>query len=379
MLTAKAIKLWYLVHKWTSLVCTTFLLVLCVTGLPLIFRDEINHWLDNDTSFAVLPSNTPLASLDQMVDAGRRMYPDQVVKFVYIDDNEPQVVVTMAPSQDAEPRLDHWIKFDARTAEVLKQSPPDKDRLTFMQFMLYLHTDLFVELPGELFLGLMGLLFVAALVSGAVLYGPFMQKLDFGTVRAYRSSRLKWLDLHNLLGIVTLAWACVIGVTGVINELSTPLFSLWRSTEVQAMLAPYQGKPLPVQPGAMQAVFDTVQQALPGATIFSIVYPGHEFGSPHHYLIWTKGNTPLTSRLFTPVLVDTQTGQLTAIATLPWYLKALEVSRPLPFGDYGGVPLKILWALLDLVAIVVLGSGLYLWCARRKTTEAQIAIAAQEA
>ena len=45
----------------------------------------------------------------------------------------------------------------------------------------------------------------------------------------------------------------------------------------------------------------------------------------------------------------------------------------LHFGDYGGLPLKILWALLDVVTIVVLGSGLYLWWARRKATDARIA------
>ena len=29
-------------HKWSSLVCTVFLLMLCVTGLPLIFHDEVD-------------------------------------------------------------------------------------------------------------------------------------------------------------------------------------------------------------------------------------------------------------------------------------------------------------------------------------------------
>ena len=54
---------------------------------------------------------------------------------------------------------------------------------------------------------------------------------------------------------------------------------------------------------------------------------------------------------------------------MPWYLRALEVSRPLHFGDYGGWPLKIIWALFDLVTIVVLGSGLYLWLSRRASSE----------
>jgi uncharacterized iron-regulated membrane protein len=55
---------------------------------------------------------------------------------------------------------------------------------------------------------------------------------------------------------------------------------------------------------------------------------------------------------------------------LPWYLRALQVSRPLHFGDYGGLPLKIIWALLDLAAIVVLASGVYLWLGKRKSPRA---------
>jgi uncharacterized iron-regulated membrane protein len=75
----------------------------------------------------------------------------------------------------------------------------------------------------------------------------------------------------------------------------------------------------------------------------------------------------LTSRLSTPVMIDAETGQLTAVRDLPWYLRVLQVSRPLHFGDYGGLPMKILWALLDGLTIAVLSSGLYLWLVRRRT------------
>ena len=47
-------------------------------------------------------------------------------------------------------------------------------------------------------------------------------------------------------------------------------------------------------------------------------------------------------------------------------MSAMYLSQPLHFGDYAGLPLKILWALLDVVAIVVLVSGLYLWLGRRR-------------
>jgi uncharacterized iron-regulated membrane protein len=103
-----------------------------------------------------------------------------------------------------------------------------------------------------------------------------------------------------------------------------------------------------------------------------VAFPGTMFSSRHHYAVFMKGATPLTSRLVKPALVDAQTGKLTDLRSMPWFVNALFISEPLHFGDYGGMPLKILWALFDLATIVVLISGLYLWFARRKSTEARL-------
>ncbi len=65
-----------------------------------------------------------------------------------------------------------------------------------------------------------------------------------------------------------------------------------------------------------------------------------------------------------PVLVDALSAEVTDSRDPPWYLAALMLSRPLHFGDYGGLPLQLIWAVLDLLTILVLGSGLYLWLAR---------------
>ena len=50
---------------------------------------------------------------------------------------------------------------------------------------------------------------------------------------------------------------------------------------------------------------------------------------------------------------------------LPWYLDVLLLSQPLHFGDYGGIGLKIVWAVLCVATIVLLWSGLILWWRRR--------------
>jgi uncharacterized iron-regulated membrane protein len=373
--TRNAFRRWIWLHKWTSLVCTAFLLLICITGLPLIFWDEIGGWLDDGPSYEIVPENTPQVSLDSVASSARGLYPGQIIGSIFVDDDEPKIMVAMAPSWAAY-RADqsswHWIKFDAHTGKVLKDSKSfNGDGGSFLNIMLSLHRDLFVGLTGELFMGLMALFFVVAIISGVVIYAPFMRRLDFGTVRSTRSRRLKWLDLHNLAGVVLAAWMIVVGLTGLINELSEPLFGLWQMTDVKALLAPFNGKPTPTDAELIspQRAFDTAKAAVPDMIANSVIFPGSPFGSPYHYLIWTKGRQPLTSRLFSPVLVDARSGELTSVVEMPWYLRALEVSRPLHFGDYGGMPLKIIWALLDLVTIMVLGSGVYLWLSRRSSRE----------
>ena len=98
-----------------------------------------------------------------------------------------------------------------------------------------------------------------------------------------------------------------------------------------------------------------------------MAFPGTAYSTDHHYAVFFHGDTPLTTHMITPALIDARTGELAAVAETPWYVKALSLSQPLHFGDYGGLALKILWALLDLATIIILGSGVYLWLARRKS------------
>jgi uncharacterized iron-regulated membrane protein len=190
---------------------------------------------------------------------------------------------------------------------------------------------------------------------------------------------LKWLDLHNLLGIATLIWLLTVGVTGVINTLAIPIFGVWQQTELTEMTAKYKNQPAVAQ---LSSADDAVKKALatvPGTELDFMAFPGTDFASPHHYVAFMYGATPLTSKLLTPVLIDASTGEFIDSRSLPWYVKALLVSQPLHFGDYGGMVLKILWALLDVLAIVVLGSGVYLWIKKRNVPiEARLGALAAE-
>ncbi|WP_263140241.1 PepSY domain-containing protein [Pseudomonas sp. RIT-PI-AD] len=361
-MTRRALRAWYLVHKWTSLIATVFLLLLCLTGLPLIFHEEIEHYVGDHPEARPLTAQSPRIDYDDVLARALAARPGEVARFLFFEKDEPLGAVLTAPTLLPPPDDGHVQPFDARTGEFFDPLPPPGG---FMNLMLRLHTDLFIGLPGYLFLGFMGLLLVVALVSGVVVYTPFMRKLDFATVRTGRSQRLKWLDLHNALGIVTLAWVLVVGVTGVINTLALPILYLWQGDQLAEMTAPYRDLAPLERLGSLQAAVDTAQRAAPDMHMSLIAFPGTPFSSRHHFAVFMRGNTPLTERLLKPALIDAQTGELTDMREMPLYVKTLFLSQPLHFGDYGGMPLKIIWALLDLVSIVILGSGLYLWLGRR--------------
>ena len=368
---AKTIKTWHLVHKWTSLVCTLFLLMLCITGLPIIFYEEIDHASGNVPDLPALEGNASAVGPDAIVATAQRAYPGEQVKYLIWDEHDANLIYTSLQGPESPPDEFRVLAFDGRTGNLLQEPNYNSG---FMYVMFTLHVDMFAGLPGALFLGFMGLLFVASIVSGTVLYAPFMRKLTFGTVRHDKAPRAKWLDLHNLLGVATLAWVLVVGATGVINTLADPVLALWRADQLAEMTAPYQGKPPLEQLGSLDRAVASARAAVPEMRPDFVAFPGTDFSTTHHYMVAMRGNAPLTARLIQPVLIDAETGAVTETRALPWYVATLLISQPLHFGDYGGLPLKIIWAILDIVAIIVLGSGLYLWLARRRSSiEVEIA------
>ncbi|GAB0063766.1 PepSY-associated TM helix domain-containing protein [Pseudomonas syringae] len=374
---SQTVRRWSIVHTWSSLICTLFLLMLAVTGLPLIFHHEIDHLLGDAPHYREMPADTPRLDLEQLARAAEAHRPGEVMQYFGWDDEDPNGVMAItAATAGTEPNSSHTFALDARTGEALEIPSANGG---FMMVMLRLHVDMYANLPGKLLLAFMGLLFVVAIVSGTVLYAPFMRKLEFGQVRANKSRRTRWLDLHNLIGVVTLTWALVVGVTGVISACADLLIASWRNDALAAMIAPYKDAPPLTQRAPATRLLEIAESAAPGMQADFIAFPGTRFSSEHHYAVFLKGNTHLTAHLATPVLIDAQTLQVTAVVERPWYMDALGMSQPLHFGDYGGMPMKILWAVLDVLTIIVLGSGVYLWWVRRRAARSVSMVRAQVA
>jgi uncharacterized iron-regulated membrane protein len=334
-MTPKALRKWSWTHKWSSIICTLFMLMLCITGLPLIFHEEIDELLHDQVEAAVVPQGTPPASLDRVVAGAVAAMPGQVPHFLIWDHDDPNaMLVIVGKSVDANPADNRIVRIDAHTGAYL-DAPDVTGRFTFI--MLKLHTDMFAGLPGKLFLGLMGILFCIAVISGVVVYAPSMRKQKFGVYRAERPRVVRWLDLHNLAGILLVVWTLVVGFTGVINTWADLVLKMWQSGQLAEMTAQYRDRVPPAHPTSVQDAAEVATKVTSGMQPSFIAFPGSIFSSKSHYTVFMRGDTPLTSRLLKPALIDAETGKFTDSRDMPWYVTALFISQPLHFVDYGGM------------------------------------------
>ncbi len=344
------------------------MLLLCITGLPLIFHHEIDELLHEEVPAAIVPAGTPKADLDVVVANALKANPGKVPHFLIWDRDEPNTMwVSIGPSIEVNPQNNRLARVDAHTGAYL-DSPAFEGRFTYI--MLRLHTDMFAGLPGKLFLGLMGILFCVAIISGIVVYAPAMRKLRFGAYRRGRPRVVRWLDFHNLTGITLVMWMLVVGFTGTINTWADLAIKMWQFDQLADMTAQYKDRPLVTTPVSIEGVARVSRETEPDMVPAFIAYPGSLFSSKTHYAVFMRGDTPLTSRLLKPILVDAATGQVTDSRSMAWYVSTVLLSQPLHFGDYGGLPLRIIWAILDVITIAILITGLYLWLRRRQSVSA---------
>lgn len=356
----KRLKFWIWLHKWSSLIAMLVMLVVFVSGLPLVFKAEIEYWMGYGSAER---QDLDELALDTLVAAAEQRRQDKVVQFIVWDDNKPgTVIMSMADTPDEAPYHNISLLVSPYDGQIIH------DEAEPLAFFVDLHTQLLMGKGGTFLLGIIAVSLVLSLLSGSMIYKPFAGRREFGAIRNGKSNRAKWLDVHNVLGMVVFGWMLVVGGTGLINSWGEYLVYFWRADQVADMTRAYHNMPAPgkTQFGSVHHALEIARDPFPEMVPWFIAMPGSMMSDAHHYTIYLRGATPRTAQLVRPVLVDAVTQTITDSREMPWYMKTLMLSQPLHFGDYGGLMLKVIWFLFTLISTVVLITGLYLWWVRRK-------------
>lgn len=371
---------WYKIHKWTSLVCAVFLLIMCASALPLIFKQEINDFnrvqrpvVSRPAPLKAAPSpleTTPVSLGTQAANILERN-PGYSLRAVSLDYEQQNARFSL---QTEGKRLQ--IRTDLQTGRVLEQSErsaghggrggqsDNQIKYTaipqFLNFMHHMHVDLYLGSFGRDLLGWMCGLSVVALLTGLWLYAPFMKTVPFGVIRA-APCRHWWMDWHKLSGIVTLVWAVLLCLSGFFLVFGGSVSNAWNENVRQELLAKYQGTPFSTSSHiSLDDVLKTAAATSPERQVTSIELPQEDGKMPWHYVVRTQGEG-FAARFQQSVWVDASTGTVTATIVQPWYLQAISLARPIHFNNHDTLPLKILWFVTDALTCFMIITGIYAW------------------
>ncbi len=350
------------IHRWTGVFTALNILLFSVTGLVLVFRHEI------DEALGVMPAagqGAVQTSLAEAIELARGDYrakhggAEGAPRLVYQDPEEYPGLVFVSATEPSDTGFESALisTVDLVRGEVIEHFDFDEG---FTAFVFHLHADLFAGQLGTLLLGAIGLAFLTSLVTGAAVYGPIMRRFAFGLVRrGGRRNRITWADVHKLAGAAVFGWLLVVVTTGVLLSLVGVLLRLYQNTELAALGAPYAGEPVVEDFGSVDAAVASALAAQPNRTWAIVALPGSPLASPRHYSVLSIGTEGLDARVYTVALVDARAPEAIELRLLPVYLRALLLSEPLHFGDYAGLPLKLLWSFFTLATLLVTGAGLY--------------------
>lgn len=338
----------YKIHIYLGIFVAIHFAVFALSGLALLFKDEIQG--HSSESSTIIPRVQLAERYDAVLTNALQAYPhDRPLALFPDEDNENVLHARLGIDGATKLRGSRRLAFDLTSA---KQVSNETKRDGFFDWMLILHRELFLGSNGKIYLGLVGLAYVFMLLSGFFIYGNFMKGRRFGDIRQARVPKL--VDLHKFVGVTTFGWGLIVGLSGVFLAFNGVLIKLFLLQSLKHLSEQYQDfSPAVEQVASVKQVINAALDAQSDSIVSYVSFPDTEFGIPGHYLILINGTGIITQKISRLAVVNAQTGSLSEIIELPLYLKIVLLSEPLHFGDYGGLFLKIIWALFAVGSLAV--------------------------
>lgn len=329
------------IHRWTGLVAGINILILSLTGAYLVFTEEIAALFPITQGQPVFTQSlTSTLPVQGAIDALKERHPGSRPLRVRRAENMPgNLELLLAQGKTL-------YRYNMSTVDGSVRIAQENAASKFTRFMFDLHATLFLGFWGSFALGAVALAFLASTVSGILIYGRFMKQRLFGELRFDKGVRRASSDVHKLVGAASLGFNLLMALTGIALTIGLICAQFWSINTVKARTG---GRPDPaqqVQP-PIDAVLAAARATHPTIPVDNIAYPGG-FQGKHFYLCYHFDDGALTRHIPALTLVPVEAPEKAEALAIPWWIKATMVCFPLHFGNFAGLPLKIVYSLLGI-------------------------------
>lgn len=344
------------VHLWLGVCIGLYVIAVCSTGSLLVFEQNL---LDDRPPLAQLPTH-PAPDWEQMVRTAMQAHPGSTLANIDMRSSNRRVV-PVGLSSGGRTLV---VYVDSYTNRIVRHEDLGQKHW-LVEFALALHTELALGARGAIADGIGGaLLFVMAAI-GIVLWWPGIRVWK----RALRIDwRARWsgilFDVHRSFGFWCFALVAMWGITGVyfiFPDAGLRAINLFSST------ARLKELPSGWRPGdPVLPVSDFIRRAQSLYPDDQLAYAYMDVNRPHGQVQiymsprpWVPMELLEDEVVFDPasgaVLMNTSSARWTAGERFSLGVYSVH------FGDFGGLPLQILWAVLGLVPVVLVITAYAMW------------------
>ncbi|HEU0120523.1 MAG TPA: PepSY-associated TM helix domain-containing protein [Bryobacteraceae bacterium] len=339
------------IHGWLGMSLGSLLFVICFSGAAAVLSHELD-WLANPV-IRVQPAGE-VASWGRWLRSAQDAHPDWRPRWITAPQNRyfAAEIVMEAPSG-----LWRRVYVNPYTAQVQGGT----SYFNIQRFLRDFHRLLNIFAGGLFLVASFGFVLLFSVVSGLLFYKNFWRNLF--QLRFHKGPRALWSDVHRLLGTWAFLFAAIIAVTGI-----------WYFIEYASFYANGAAPASPLRiardrliahgPSPSLADVDTLlrnaQKAYPDLTISSLHFPitsadpALVYGQSAALLVRDRANTVALDPFDASVLHVQRADRMSLGER--WQ----DSADPLHFGDFAGLPGKLLWSLFGLTLPAMILSGGYL-------------------
>ena len=340
------------IHMWLGMIGGPLLLVIGMAGATLVFMDEIDAVL-NPPAEPLHTSNAPLP-LRQLLANVQGAYPTATLSGIRLPaaDGAAVPVVTMNMQGSL-----WFVEIDPAAGTVLAARNADE---SFVRRVLALHRSFFFRPWGEAVVGLLALLFFASALTGLIIHRKSLGRIFTAFSRWRQGTKAAVFDLHTVVGTLACLFQLMMSATGfyMISPVYTKIVAGNQTAPRQALIPAV----------SLDSLVARSRQALPGFVPRSISLPNAP-QKPVRVMGTVADACVFHGKAGSYVAFDPRTGamkQVVNIADAPFGDQLEQIVKSVHFGQYGSLPVKIIYSLGGLTPGILSITGIIMWQRKRR-------------
>jgi len=359
-------------HGWLGLIISSLLFVVFFTGSISFFRHDIEQWaIQGHFQFNEYSPEEylPVSEVFEVALAGRSYNP-QEPQFVYPPTKKEPYYRIYINLDEEKVSEDEYLFIDPRSGEVMGSV----DDFFLGDFMYRLHYSLNLPL-GNYLIGFVTLAFLYIIFSGVLIHAKDMVR-GFFRYRSEGRLRSQLLDIHNVIGVISLPYTLMLAVTGLI-------FNLVIIYQIAFAFILYQGDvdALLSDAGIISSTSEWSNEPWESPPIDDLYQQQvQRWGTiPSQVRITNYGDIGATLEIFGDTaeglggrysisynLSDQSINYSEPSNTPNAVAEGISVVTSLHFGNFAGFDLRVIYFLLGIAVCALIVTGNLLWVSQRE-------------